>query len=253
MPGARGKHSIAATIAVVLLMALLAYQLVVAVRAGLAELYAMPATRLMDQWQDAVDELEYTEEVFLPDETAWQGVLHNLERAAQLAPANPAYQAELGRLFQFKLQDEALEVETIEALNTTVLGHYQKAAYLRPTWPYYWWDIALAEYDSYHTHTETYQEALQNAARFGPWVTDVQHFVAEMSLETWESLDAATRLVALDNFERALQRQEDDVIDLFDDYDAWDSLCSNAGAGDPGLSSSYPNITTGCSDLNTEE
>lgn len=247
MPRLHTNNRTAGVIVVVLLMLFLVYQLVLSVRNGLALLYAMPATALMDQWQDAEEEREDMNEVFIPDTAEWQAVSHNLERARELAPNDPDYHAESGRLSQFRLQDESLEIEEIEALNAELLAHYQQAAYFRPTWPYYWWDIALAEYDSYHTYTDTYHEALQNLTRFGPWDSDAQYFLAEVSLETWESLDAATQQVALENIERALQRQPNETSELIEEYDAWDMLCSGIAAHELVPSRAHSNISENCS------
>ncbi len=228
--------------AVVLLMLLLGYKLTSAVQEGMAWLYALPASQLMDDWQRSANALEDAgaETTFVPPAEQWQAVLHNSIRAQTLAPGNPVYYANLGRLYDFKLNDKSLAVEDIEALGRETLYYHQQAAKLRPTWAYYWWDIALAEYRLFHFHSPTYQQALQNVAKYGPWFNDAQLFVTELSLETWQSLEPATQESALLTIDRALPRQSKQVKEVIAQYRGWNLLCPEYA------SDRYPAIKTAC-------
>ncbi|NNL56433.1 MAG: hypothetical protein HKO71_01655, partial [Pseudomonadales bacterium] len=143
-----------------LLFVLLAYKLWVAACEGLAELYVVPASTLMDSWEEISlngaslngqsGEL-FNEETqpFVPPHQAYDAVLNNLQIAAKLSPKNPIYQDELARLLLFKLYDSALDVPDIESTGVEVVNYLRQAAYYRPTWPYHWMDIAYTQYQLY--------------------------------------------------------------------------------------------------------
>lgn len=242
-----GKKPLGVTLAAALLMAFLAYQLSIAVREGLAWLYALPANQLMDQWQLQADALENaTEEnteaaTFAPNPAEWQAVLTNAQQALAMAPNNPVYYANLGRLYQFKLNDKNLDIRDIEEAGAKSLQYFEKAAQLRPTWVYYWWDIALTEYELFHDHTATYHNALQNITRYGPWIDAAQLFSADLALETWYSLNPITKQYALDNIDRALQRQAKAIIEVIEQHTAWNIICYPKRQNDK-----YPNIANLC-------
>ncbi|NNC55619.1 MAG: hypothetical protein HKO07_07855, partial [Pseudomonadales bacterium] len=104
-----------------LLFVLLAYKLWLAACEGLAELYVVPASALMDSWEETSLNGESSElfnqdfQPFVPPHQAYDAVLNNLQIAAKLSPKNPIYQDELARLLLFKLYDSALDVPDIES------------------------------------------------------------------------------------------------------------------------------------------
>ena len=80
-----------------LFVIMLVYQLTLAVRTGLADIYAAPAIVYLLHQQESDAELEDSE---------WQAIEANLNRARALAPDTPRYLSHLGWLQQIRLRQE---------------------------------------------------------------------------------------------------------------------------------------------------
>lgn len=217
------------------------------VRMTLGYISAVPALRIMQQWEyekyrtveeeeagapatDASPEQALPASPFVLDGEEWDVALQSLQRAIRLSPDNPELHANLGRLYQYRFDDNALPLESLHHDANRARDAFRQAAYLRPTWSYHWWDLARTEYRLQRTHTEDFARALNNTVRFGPWLEDVQLFATDLGLEHWDSLDAGSRQIALGNIDRGLQRNPEIVLDIVATYDAWASLCEQAEA-----------------------
>ncbi len=220
----------------------LCYAGALVVRDALAAFSAVPALSLMQEWEQRKMAMlesatipagpstsEPIAETFSPDDAEWRYAHDSLERAIQLAPGNPELYANMGRLYQYKFEDNHLPLEEISASANSALEAFYRAAQLRPTWPYHWWDIARTEYVLQRSQSAEFRQALDNSVRFGPWLNDVQLFAADLALEHWESLGAESRQLALANLDRALQRSPEFVPDIVAAYQAWEPLCEQAG------------------------
>ena len=97
-PSVRVRRSIAA------LLLLLGYALSIAVRTGLADVYAAPAKVFLQTKRDAG-------EVLTRDE--WQALDGRLIRALALAPGDPENLSELGRLHRILLEANKLDAAEI--------------------------------------------------------------------------------------------------------------------------------------------
>ncbi|MFV8818157.1 hypothetical protein [Haliea sp. E17] len=244
------------------LIAGLGYATLSVIRDTLASLYAVPALQLMQEWDLANVVQPQAGDIappgasaggpggdapiasFSPDEAEWQLAYAALQRAINLAPGNPELYANLGRLYQFKFEDNSLPLEDIDASAHEASTAFNMAARLRPTWPYHWWDIARTEYVLQRSHLADFRRALDNGVRFGPWLRDVQLFSADLALEHWDTLGTESRQLALANFDRALVRSPEFVPDIIAAYDAWDMLCQQA----EGLAPQLPTLPVYCAD-----
>ena len=160
-------------------------------------------------------------------------------------PRNPQYLEALGRLHQLRLTvfSDALSIEEMDAHANAARDYFQEAVESRPTWPYYWGNLALEDYRRGNYAADTYSLALANASHFGPWKNDTQRLVTDLGSETWEFLSAGTKRELILNLERALHRQPQNTLRIVRDYGAWPKLCE---ASD-GLSDiTLPHLRTLC-------
>ncbi|GAB3274036.1 hypothetical protein [Parahaliea aestuarii] len=228
------------------------------VRDTLGAIASVPAMSLMEQWQQAALEAEaaavaVAEEAatdspptldtiaplatvtYTPSENDWQLARSSLDNALQLAPDNPELHANLGRLYQFRFENNNLPLDTISESAGHAAAAFQRAAQLRPTWPYHWWDVARTEYVLQRAPGPAFRQALDNVVRFGPWLEDVQLFATDLALEHWPALDASSHQLALQNIDRALQRNPDIVSAMLASYAAWSEVCSSGERQDAAL------------------
>ena len=206
----------AKALALVLALAL-AWPLVANVRNALSDLYAGPA----------IDYLKDKPGFYELSDAEWQAVEQNVSQAAQLMPGNPAYFETLGQLHQIKLTQNTddLSIEQMSAHIRAAADYYSRAISARPTWPYYWGNLALEEYRRGNYTSPEYNGALANAARFGPWKKDVQRLVADLGSETWDFLEPDTRRELLGSIERGLEAQPSRTVVIVRLHDAWPVIC----------------------------
>ncbi len=211
--------------------ALLLYAASLALRTGLADVYAEPAMSYLQAKDDASVPLT---------ELEWQQLEAALRRGSELAPANPDYLAHLGWLQQIKLtQDrDSLAIEDVLSYGALASGYYGQAAALRPTWPYDWGDLAIEEYRLGKYTSPKYSQPLVHVARFGPWKDDEQLLIAELGSDTLQFLSPEAQQAYLRNLNRALRRQPAKVIAIVDAYAVWEPVCERL----------KPSATTGSSD-----
>jgi hypothetical protein len=207
------------TLGLGLLGALLVYQLVAAVRAGLGDMYAAPAMLYMLEANDNQFEITPADQ---------QAIEISLNRGLAFAPYTPEYLGNLGWLQQYRMAVDEESLDDAEWLRLSTLAYesYAKAVAQRPTWPYDWGDMALEQYSQVRFGGAEYNQALVNAARFGPWEDDTQVIVAELALDTWEYLRPEARQATLATIDRGLRRQPGVMIEIIEAYRDWPALCS---------------------------
>jgi len=175
---------------------------------GLADADYYPARRAMAQW-DASKRV--------PSAAEWDAARAALERAAALAPSNPLYVEELGRLFEQRAVQayprdpvaRALPGEA-RALLVRSRAQFRRAASMRPGSPYAWSSLALVKFRLGEMDLEFYG-ALDRAARFGPWEPAVQLALADIGLAGWRRLALPGKLAVLGAIERGVRRQGTEI------------------------------------------
>lgn len=210
-----------------LLALALAYPLVLAVRNGWADLYAEPAKSFLQDSRDAGVTLS---------EAQWQAIHANLQRALSLTPHDPVTLTELGRLHRIQLESDTLAPAEIERHGHLALGYYEQAALRRPAWPWGWSNSALVRYELYQDKSAAYQQALINAAYFGPWEGQVERVIIDLGLDTWATLSSAAQQAVLASVDRALKRQPEGLAALVNAAQGWQTLCqaaARASAAEP--------------------
>ena len=187
-----------------------------AVRNGLADVYAEPAKDYLQDKRDAGAALA---------EEEWQAIHANFHRSLDIAPANPAILRELGRLHRIQVQSDELDQTEIERHGALALDYYAQAASLRPTWPWNWSSDAEVRYELYQDASDAYHQALILAAHFGPWEGLVQRTVVELGIDSWPDLSPDARQAVLAMVDRALQRQPERLMFIVDSEQSWATLC----------------------------
>lgn len=206
-------------------MLLLFWQGWMAGRNGLSDIYARPAISYLED-KSAAD--------FHISEAEWKAVYDSISRADELMPGNPRYLDSLGWLEQIKLdlRPDALDIDQADTHTRAAENYYRSALAARPTWPYYWGNLALEEYRRGNYDTEEYSVALANAARFGPWKDDSQRLVADLGSDTLEFLSQRAQREVVLNLERGLSRQSDEILEIV--YN-WQLVCETAKVPDVSL------------------
>ncbi|MFT6050898.1 MAG: hypothetical protein ACJAZ0_000189 [Halioglobus sp.] len=207
----------------VALALVLVWPIWIAAHNGLSGLYARPA----------IDYLEGKRlDAYTVSEAQWQALENNLVQADQLMPGNPEYLQALGLLQQLKLDmhDDELSIEQKDAHASAAKDYFQKAVENRPTWPYYWGNLALEHYRSGSYATDEFSQALANAGRFGPWKNDTQRLVIDLGSETWEFLSPPARREFILSVERGLRRQPKNTALIIGGDGAWPAFCEASRA-----------------------
>ncbi|RMD68452.1 MAG: hypothetical protein D6819_09310, partial [Gammaproteobacteria bacterium] len=137
---------------------------------GLADLYALGASRVMEAWhgKDAS-----------PDDQEWALARRGLALAHRLNPLHPGYLDSLGQLWAWKAAMLPLfSQEGKDALHEA-MGYYRRAIALRPTWPYTWARLAQAKLNAFEIDG-IFCQAVAKASRFGPHEPQVKTMVWRM-------------------------------------------------------------------------
>ena len=236
MPEARQQRPhlvIAFTVALALLLVWAAW---IAARNGLSDLYARPAI-------DYLEEKRF--DAYTVSAAEWQAIENSVAQANEMMPRNPQYLEALGWLQQLKLTlfADELSIEEMDAHANAAKDYFQEAVDSRPTWPYYWGNLALEDYRRGNYAADTYSRALANASHFGPWKNDTQRLVMDLGSESWDVLSPRAKREFVLNVERGLHRQPENTIRIVRDYGAWPKICeASSGVSDATL----PHLHTLC-------
>ncbi len=195
----------------------LVYALTLAARNGLGYLYAEPARNFLQDKRDTDVALTVTE---------WQAIHANLRQSLSFAPKDPVTLTELGRLHRIQLESETLDPMEIERHGNLAVDYYERAAKLRPAWPWLWISLAHVRWELYQDSGDAYHQALIHAMHFGPWKRSVQRWVVDLALDTWGSLSPDASHAVLGMIDRALEGRPK-VLDAIVDAE-WQTLCQAA-------------------------
>jgi len=220
----------------VALALLLVWATWIAVHNGMSDLYARPAI-------DFLEEKRF--DGYTVSEAEWQAIEFSVAEANGMMPRNPQYLEALGWLHQLKLSlfADELSIEDMDAHAKAARDYFQEAVESRPTWPYYWGNLALEDYRRGNYAADTYSMALANASHFGPWKNDTQRLVMDLGSETWDFLSPHAKREFVLNVERGLHRQPQNAVRIVHDYGAWPKICE-ASNGLPGTT--LPHLQTLC-------
>ncbi len=201
------------------LLLLLAYATSLAMRTGLADMYAYPAKSYLQDKRDADEVLSRGE---------WQAIHESLDRALVLEPGNPANLSALGRLHRILLEADDIDAEQILHEGDAAAAYYQAALNRRPTWPWDWGNLAKVKYQQFQDTSRVYQDALVRTVEFGPREPSLQRRVAEMGSDSWANLNPAATAAVLTAADRALERNSESVSAMSGEPERWRPVCAQA-------------------------
>jgi len=129
----------------------------------------------------------------------------SLREALQLEPSNPLF------VEQFARTDEMLALSAQwPAEFARALEGWREAVRMRPGSPYAWASIALLKVRLGELDAEFY-DALERAARYGPWEEPVQITIADAGLAAWRRLTPPAKALVIADLDRALLRQAPEI------------------------------------------
>ena len=218
MPKAGQRPPPLAIALAVILLALMVWPIWTAARNGLSGLYARPAIGYLE-------DKRFDDYKLSPAE--WLAIEKSVAVANKLMPRNPQYLEALGLVHQLGLGlfGDDLSAEEIDAYTVAAEYYFQRAIASRPTWTYYWGNVALEHYRRGSYATDEYSQALTNAGRFGPWKNDTQRLVIDLGTETWEFLSNDAKQEVVLSVERGLHRQPENTIRIVRSHNASPRLC----------------------------
>ena len=212
-------HSAAAIAVIVLLI----WPTWIAALNGLSDLYARPA-------------IDYLEGKSLVDfdlsNVEWQAIEESVAQAHRMMPGNPEYLEALGLLRQLQpgLIDGESRPVNAGASAVDAKSYFLKALEHRPTWSYYWANIALEQYRHGRQADEDFSLALANTARFAPWQNDTQLLVIDLGSRSLPNLSPGAYHEFILSLERGLHGQPENAIKLVSNAGAWPAVCAARNA-----------------------
>lgn len=213
MPSRSKRRSPLLLACLVLLSLFIVYKLVLAARAGVSDLYAKPAKQYI-----------YAQQTNTPTEIDW-GVAHqSLLQALRYDRDNPKLLSILGWLHLLKTNDETLDEHQRDTHANSAVEYYLQATRLRPTWPYDWANLTLAQYRQGLVDIELFNQSLARTVQFGPWETGPQILVIQLGSRAWESLTVENKHILISTLDRALTKQPKEIHGLLDTQ-TWDKFC----------------------------
>ncbi|HTP61546.1 MAG TPA: hypothetical protein VMJ14_05630 [Burkholderiales bacterium] len=184
---------------------------------GLADMDDYPARRALAQWGS---------EKRAPGETEWRTARSALERAGALAPSNPLYVEEMGRLLELRAAGMDRADPAARALLEQSRAQFRQAVAMRPGSPYAWSSLALVKFRLNEMDYEFYG-ALERAARYGPWEPAVQLTLADIGLAGWMLLALPGKQQVLGALERGMLRQDKEILRLAAFHRTLPLLCAD--------------------------
>lgn len=155
----------------------------------------------------------------------WRDAQSRLERALELSPADPGIAEDLGRLHEAR--PRALQGGGAADLQRS-LDYLRRSLRTRPTSPYTWANLAFVKSRIGALDAEFYQ-ALENAARLGPWEPEVQLLLADIGFRYWHDMPKKARDTVHAALQRGLKRQDEKLFDLASRYRRLDVMCATPG------------------------
>lgn len=119
----------------------------------------------------------------MPGQETLGWVRSDLEEAVARDPKNASLHEMLGQVSLFTRADGSAD-QAIEG--------FAKALHARPSSPYSWAGLVEALYQKGDTGAR-FEQAIQRAARTGPWEPIVQRTIADYGLAVWDDVSPSTR------------------------------------------------------------
>ena len=137
--------------------------------------------------------------------------LDTLDQALSIDPNNPEYLEKVAQLSHTKLRQFPVQSTDAVEANKSALNFYMRAVNAVPSWPYYWAGVIQAKHALWQ-YDEEMNQAIQNAARYGPWFDNNQNIILLAGLQGWSYLTLESQAAVTQILDNALQLQPGVVI-----------------------------------------
>lgn len=138
-------------------------------REGLGYLYSQQSSGFLKFWHQESLDSEWDGRI---QSTNYVNAVNGAERVLTYSPHNPLFLGQLVRIHDWQGSNDDLAVQN-------ALDIYRQLILLRPAWPYYRADFAVAKARAGELDNE-FKQALLDAMRLGSWEKDVLDKVARL-------------------------------------------------------------------------
>lgn len=190
--------------AVVLALSLVS--LVLGSRLFMASLNQYRASSFLTHWENKRQ---------APSDKAWQVAEQAIHNAISWYPAqHGAYAEQLGYMWQWRAYGADPEQAETKDSQQQAIAAFRQATALRPSWPYAWSGLAYAKLVA-EEYDEEFNQAMQQAAQYGPSRIGINRRLAEIGLISWAKLDAEQRELTLNQASYTARYSRQSRAELF--------------------------------------
>lgn len=179
----------------------------IAIRWGIADVYAFQARSYYDAWKKSNT----------ASEENWNKAYEALSNAMALGSGHPEYMDSMGRLYALKVPRKAVSIEKAGDDFNHAINYYRRAIEARPAWPRSWANLAFLKMRVNKVDAELNQ-AIIRAVHLGPWERRVQRRITEAGLFFWEDLEPSAQASVMKNIKQGLVTRPCMIAGLTDEY-----------------------------------
>jgi len=195
----------------------LALLAVFALRWGFASLATVQADRIMGR-------LEIAERAGQPELAGYEQALALLNRAEALRGEHPDQSDLRGQLLFWRAVNyESFGPERAAALDAAV-DQFRAALKQRPTWPYFWANLAVAKSER-GIFDEEFSRAVRLATEYGPWERSLQLQMTRLYFHEGRRMDEDSRNRIVGLMRNAARTQPQRLLSLADDFRQMQLIC----------------------------
>lgn len=162
-----------------------------------ADVQAMPARNIMNQWEKTLH-IENIEE--------WERASAHLHTAFELNPLSADYAMDLGRLYEWQALQQRRWTQHAHQYREKAIYYFRIATQLRPSWGFAWVHLVQSKISNQELDEEAIA-ALEKAMVLAPWEIGVQSKVISIGLILWPDLSEDMQQQLSRALERAVQLQ----------------------------------------------
>lgn len=184
-------------------------------RWGMGDLYGYKVRYALNAWQ---------EQAVLPEYDEVSQVLVSANSALFWENDNPEYIELKARVLYYRALGRGFDKNGLADVVQAKELHL-KAIQLRPNWPYSWANLVLMK--SYlKEFDDSYNRALSNAVRFGPWEQSLHLTLSHAAALSWSSLSIPQKHVFAKNIERGIVRNHVEIRSTLDAFRKLVPVCA---------------------------
>lgn len=190
----------------VVVLALSLVSILLGSRLFMASINEYRASSFLTHWEDKRQ---------APSDLAWHVAEEAMRNASSWYPTqHGAYAEQLGYMWQWRAYGANPAQTTTQDAQQHAIAAFRQATALRPSWPYAWSGLAYAKLVA-EEYDDEFNQALQQAAHYGPSRIGINRRLAEIGLISWAKLDAEQRELVLNQASYAARYSPQSRAQLF--------------------------------------